>query len=168
MDAMNLRAPRYWIARATEPCAQCGACTPVFALAVPAGHERLEEQESEAAEAAVPRWEVAGEAAWLFHVSWVSAAVAARLAACAPGYRLAPGETDPGPCWRNHCAGCGAPVADHELFCEPEGAFLPLTESAACAIEWWPIDEPLQAAAAGWAGDAGDSGPAGLRAGSGV
>ncbi len=42
---------------------------------------------------------------------------------------------------------------DHDLFCEPEGAFLPTSQAQAAAIQLVRIDEPLEAAAAGYACD---------------
>ncbi len=42
---------------------------------------------------------------------------------------------------------------DHDLFCEPEGAFLPTSHARAAAIQLLRIDEPLEAAAAGYACD---------------
>jgi hypothetical protein len=42
-------------------------------------------------------------------------------------------------------------LADHDLFCEPGGAFLPTTELSAGLIQLLPIDEAFEAAAAGYA-----------------
>jgi hypothetical protein len=39
---------------------------------------------------------------------------------------------------------------DHELFCEPEGAFLPTSESTAAAIHLVLVDEPFETSAAGY------------------
>ena len=73
------------------------------------------------------------------------------MQALAPLYRLAPAAQ--GPYWANHCERCGAIQEDHDLFCEPEGAFLPISPAAASIIEFLPIDEILEAAAAGYAVD---------------
>jgi hypothetical protein len=40
---------------------------------------------------------------------------------------------------------------DHELFCEPEGSFLPTSEFNASAIHLLPLNEEMQAFAAGYA-----------------
>ena len=53
--------------------------------------------------------------------------------------------------WANHCEHCGSLQEDHDLFCEPEGAFLPVDAAWASAIELTRIDEPFAAAAAGYA-----------------
>jgi hypothetical protein len=55
--------------------------------------------------------------------------------------------------WANHCERCGALQEDHELFCEPEGAFLPTSPAAAATIELLSVHECLEAGAAGYAID---------------
>jgi hypothetical protein len=44
-------------------------------------------------------------------------------------------------------------VEDHDLFCEPDGAFLPTTAQRAAAVILERVDEALEAGAAGYACD---------------
>jgi len=51
---------------------------------------------------------------------------------------------------RHYCEHCGTLLGDHELHCEPEGAFMPSSEAAAANIHLLQIPEPFQAVAAGY------------------
>jgi len=53
--------------------------------------------------------------------------------------------------WANHCEQCGNLLGDHDLHCEPEGAFMPTSEAAAKAIQLLRFDAPFAAAAVGYA-----------------
>ena len=130
---INIRSPTFLVARALAVCGRCRSSTPVIAAAVPPGHETRDED----------TWEIADHHALLFHIDYLSAAVIMRLQAQG-AYRR---DTH----WINHCRSCGAPQDDLELFCEPEGAFLPTSASSAALIELLSVDEPLEAAAAGYA-----------------
>ncbi len=154
---MKIRSPRYYILRAPATCLDCGAAMPVFALAVPAEHETWEETEPPAIAAKDGCWSTGGACALLFQVEWVCASVRRRLAAVAPDYRLprqdAGQDAGQGALWSNHCENCEAAAADHELFCEPEGAFVPLSAAQALAIELVRVAEPLEVDAAGYGVD---------------
>jgi hypothetical protein len=130
---INIRSPTFFVARAVAVCGRCRSPIPVIAVAVPPGHETRDEDS----------WEIADHHALLFHIDYLPAAVSTRLQAQG-AYRC---DTH----WINHCESCGAPQDDLELFCEPEGAFLPTSESSAALIEIRPVDEPFEAAAAGYA-----------------
>jgi hypothetical protein len=175
--SINIRSPRYFLARTVGVCWHCSASTPLVALALPPGHEALEldddalddnalaygtladgtpADETTADEApanAISQntWSVATHHAFLFYVEYLSDAVRHRLNALTPCYRFDHSEAAAGSYWANHCESCGSLLDDHELFCEPDGAFLPTSEANAGLIHLLPIDEGFEAAAAGYA-----------------
>ena len=180
LPEFNIRSLRYYIARTVSTCWHCGSPTALVALAVPPGHETLdvdddasnEDSGDGAAHRGPPAstWSVADHNAFLFYVESLTTAVRERIKQCQPAYR--PLDADaaavPGTApatalvsasaegggsdsyWANHCEKCGCQLDDHELFCEPEGGFLPTSASAAAAIHLVPVDEPFEAAAAGY------------------
>lgn len=157
-DACNYRADHYLIARAVGVCLHCGAATRFVAVMLPEGHEARalpEESGHEAGGSTAPAdpWDRVGRRALVFHVEFLPEAVRRRLQEHAPGYRLAASETTQCSYWANHCERCGAMQEDHELFCEPEGAFLPMSPAAAKAILLLPVGEPCAAGAGGYAID---------------
>jgi hypothetical protein len=145
-DQMNVRAASFALARTLVSCRGCGAQTPVFALAVPAGHETRDDDDE-----AAGTWSTAPHPAILFHLGAVSpaarAAIAARTTALSPGI-----DADGNDAWLNHCHRCGSVVGDTELFCEP-GGFCPATVADARRICLETLAVPLAAAAAGYAPD---------------
>ncbi len=141
---INIRSPRYFIARRLGACGHCRKRTQVFALAVPPGHQALELD-------AVDTWNVAVHGAFLFYVEYLPEAVQNRLKRYTQCYRFGHSDATLGFYWANHCERCGCLLDDHELFCEPEGAFLPTSESSASSIQLLPMDEAMQALAAGYA-----------------
>lgn len=152
----NVRCGRYLIARSTVICPHCRAETRVVALMLPPGHETrsMNDAGDPIAEGPVhggDAWDGAACHAFLFYIEFLPDAVQHRLQALAPMYRLAPGAQ--GSYWANHCERCGGIQEDHDLFCEPEGAFLPISPAAASIIEFLPINMILEAAAAGYAVD---------------
>jgi len=156
----NVRAPRFLLGSSVDRCGRCGALTPVFALALPAGHGVCwpdeDEDGADAAAGADPSlgpWEVCDGVALLFHVERLSAGVESQLLRFAPSLRLVADAVDPGPnhCWANHCGHCQAVLDDHDLFCEPEGAFLPISVAAAERIHFMAIETAFEGFAAGYA-----------------
>ena len=142
--SINIRSPRFLVARTVAPCWRCSAPTTLIAVALPPGHETLELDDEASGEAhAVDTWQTAAQHAFLFHIEFLPNFVAAQLQPLASlrydGY------------WANHCAWCDLPQDDQALFCEPEGAFAPASESSAALIEILAIDEPFEAAVAGYA-----------------
>ncbi len=120
-----------------------------FGGQVPLGHAR---------DSGIPTdtWSIATEPAVLFYIEYLPDSVQHCLIALSPVYRIGGGDggggdAAPAPYWANHCGHCGALQDDHELFCEPGGAFLPLTAAAVASIHLLSIDEPIEAAAAGYA-----------------
>jgi hypothetical protein len=148
----NIRSRHYFIAEAISACGCCGDSTRVVALALPPGHELLGLDEgAEREEFAQDIWESAPCNAFLFYVEHLSDSVQHRLKERSTDYRLVYSASTLGSYWANHCEKCGSLLEDHELFCEPEGAFLPASEARATDIKLLRVEEPLEAAAAGYA-----------------
>ena len=124
---INVRSASYWIAHATAECSCCHAGTPLIALALPPQHQSLaHEWDSEEEELAECSWEAMEWCAFIFYVEYLPEEIRLRLQAASAGYRFAFSERTQGSYWANHCANCAALMEDHDLFCEPDGAFLPI------------------------------------------
>ncbi len=174
----NVRSAIYLVARATAQCPNCGLCTRLLALALPRGHETLDpgsdgdvaddddgdfgpegdaagERDKAARDdnvgVAPGAWQLVDAGARLFYVVALPVDVRQRLQQLSPHFRLAHSEATQTSYWANHCEYCSALLEDHELHCEPEGAFTPCSEAAAAAIELLRISEPFQACASGYA-----------------
>jgi hypothetical protein len=106
---------------------------------------------AQAEETAVDTWRIANDNAFLFYVEYLPAGVGNRLRQFTRSYRLSDCDGTAGSYWANHCEHCGSLFDDQELFCEPDGAFLPTDESSAACIHLVPIDEAFEAVAAGYA-----------------
>jgi hypothetical protein len=155
---INFRCDGYLIARTVGMCLHCRGEICLVALMLPPGHE----SRSTSDESGPPgddssiqddSWERTPRHALLFYIESLPEAVRRRLQALAPTYRLANSRVMQGSYWANHCERCGALQEDHELFCEPEGAFLPTSPAAAATIELLSVHECLEAGAAGYAID---------------
>lgn len=151
----NVRSQSYFVARTNTRCWHCGSLTRVVALALPRDHETLPEDAPPApAEGLAPEaWQHAHVDAVIFHVQRLSDDVLNRLSGISQHYRLSDRRTDQGSYWANHCEHCGKVLADQELHCELDGAFMPSSKGAASNIQVQRIEEPLEAAAAGYSFD---------------
>ena len=136
----NVRSQTYFVARATAQCWHCGSPVSLLALAMPPTHETLDEQ-----------WQSADANAFLFYVEELPEGVQQQLQELSRNFRFELSAVTQSRYWANHCGHCGTLLGDHELHCEPEGAFAPSSEAAAATIELLHIDAPLQAAASGYA-----------------
>jgi hypothetical protein len=137
----NIRSSSYYIAETSVQCLSCDQWTRVLALALPAPHEVLIEDE----------WQAANVSAFLFYVTELPEEVRRRLQTSS-FFRLSRMEDASDPCWANHCEHCDALVSDDELHCEP-GGFMPGDAQEAQDISLFAIAEPFRAVAAGYAGD---------------
>jgi hypothetical protein len=172
MSAVNFRSPNYMVAYTQGICAQCGASTPLVALALPPGHEVHDVEGGEGVkgvEGGEGVWSVASGRAFLFFVECIPETVLHRMRAVAPAYRLSrPAEAAPpdagaappdagaapaddAPHWANHCETCGRAFDDDELFGEPGGGFVPTSEAEARLIQLVRVDAALEAGAGGYA-----------------
>jgi hypothetical protein len=150
----NVRSKTYYVARTTVRCWHCGSSTGVLALAMPHGHEILDEDTQADAEGGEPgsdAWQRATVNAFLFYVQRIPDDVRRRLNRMSQFFRLAHSAATLNSYWANHCEHCGTLLGDHELHCEPDGAFMPSSEAAAAHIQLLQIQEPCEAVAAGYA-----------------
>jgi hypothetical protein len=149
----NVRSQSFFVARARARCCHCSLSTHVLALAMPDEHETLEpEIEGDADDRGEPKsadWQRADASAFLFYVEQLPGEIQGRLNGLSPFYRLAYSAATLGCYWANHCEHCGTLLGDHELHCEPDGAFMPSSEAAAAEIELLAVPAPFEAAAAG-------------------
>jgi hypothetical protein len=152
-DSVNVRSKDYLIARTAAPCAYCIVRTPLVALVLPPSHETLSLAENDEYAPLPSSWDQVPWSAFLFFVGFLPDVVQQRMRASSKTYRPATSAAAQGSYWANHCEHCGSLQEDHELFCEPEGAFLPVDAASASAIELMRIDEPFVAAAAGYVCD---------------
>jgi hypothetical protein len=155
---VNFRAARYWIARTAGVCPRCHGDTPLVALMLPPGHEALSVDEEDAppgvdVSCGSGIWESVPRHAFLFYVECLPDEAGRHLQALAPKYRFAASPATRGAYWANHCARCDAFQEDQDLFCEPEGAFSPVSSAAASSIELLSMAEALEVFAAGCALD---------------
>jgi hypothetical protein len=167
--AANVRSQTFYVARGNARCWHCGEATCLIALAVPHDHEILDAEADEEGDAdgyadsdghaeannrdqpAPGAWQRANADAFLFYVEYLPDGVLDQLKQISPSFRLAYSAVTLNSYWANHCEHCGTLLDDHELHCEPEGAFVPASESAAAAIQLSSVQAPFQAAAAGYA-----------------
>jgi hypothetical protein len=143
----NYRSPNYRIARADTRCRHCGRTTRVLALLLPEDHEALDTETAEELNA----WQLAGTNAFLFYVAHLPESVQRRVFQLSPTFRVAHSKATSNAYWANHCEHCDTLLDDHELHCEPDGAFMPCSEAEAGNILLLQIDEPFEAVAAGCA-----------------
>jgi len=166
----NVRSQTYYVASTSVRCPHCGYSTRLLALAMPRDHETLhadvhddsgadghanepcdESAQDLRDESVRDVWQRADANALLFYVEGLPGIVQDRLRQLSRFFHLA---YDPGTMksyWANHCEHCGNPLGDHELHCEPEGAFMPSSEAAAKNIQLLRFQEPFAAAAVGYA-----------------
>jgi len=157
----NVRSQTYYVARTNARCWHCGGLTHLFALAMPRNHETLDvdlqfdaDAYSASDDCDKPKpnaWQRTNANAFIFYVEYLPGAVKDRLSrlsqAFHPGYSAATMNTY----WANHCEHCAKLLGDHELHCEPDGAFMPSSEALATNIQLLQILEPFEAVAAGYA-----------------
>jgi hypothetical protein len=147
----NVRSQSYFVARTDTRCWHCGSLTRVLAIALPRDHETLAEdaQPAPADRLRPEAWQHAHVDALIFHVQRLNDDVRSRLNGISQHYRLShqPAEHS---YWANHCEHCGKVLADQELHCELDGAFVPSSNAAASNIQLQRIEEPLEAVAAGY------------------
>ena len=137
---MIIRARNYIILNASAVCKECGRWTHVIAIALPPEHEVLEDQ----------CWESASMGATVFYVADLGERVRSRVGALSMWYRRGSSgalETDH---WTNHCEHCGTSQDDHDLHCEPGGAFVPLGRSDATPVHCLVVNEPFEGSADGY------------------
>ena len=143
----SVRSRTYYVARTTALCPECGLTTRLLALALPPLHEILDAESSDVQD----DWQRSDANAFLFYVEQLPEDVQRRLEQLSPHFRLAQSAATQSIYWANHCEHCGILLGDHELHCEPDGAFAPSNEAAAATIELLKTNEPFEAAVSGYA-----------------
>jgi hypothetical protein len=138
----NIRSSSYYIAETSVQCLSCDQWTRVLALALPAPHEVLIEDE----------WQAADVSAFLFYVIALPDGVRRRLTQASSFFRLTRDPESSDPHWANHCEYCDELVNDDELHCEP-GGFMPGHADEAQAISLLAVPQAFRAVAAGYAVD---------------
>lgn len=118
----NVRSATYVIVESKVDCLQCGYATPVFAFAVPPGHESLQLEDESTAEVR-GTWESPGMAAVLSYIEYLPERVAERIRALTPNYRIVHIDASGLGFWMNHCEHCGARMDDEALHADPNGPF---------------------------------------------
>jgi hypothetical protein len=148
---VNNRSRTYCIAHAMQRCGCCARLTPVVAVVLPPGYETLGiDADAEDETAGTDAWETAEAGAFLFFIENLPDAVESRLHGFSQHYHRGHGQGESS-CWSNHCSFCGAQQDDFELYCEPEGAFAPISEEAAALIRIYEVSEAFEAQAGGYA-----------------
>jgi hypothetical protein len=122
---------------------RCQEPISLLAIALPQGHSTLEPDANV--------WEIAALNAFIFYVEYLPDEVRNRLQQFSSSYKLAYGAETLSTHWANRCERCASLQSDHELFCEPGGAFAPISESEAAAIELIEVAASFEASAAGYA-----------------
>jgi hypothetical protein len=151
----NVRSRTFYVASTHTRCWYCGRSTRLLALAMPHNHETLDSDTpiatGENGERTPDSWGRAEVNAFLFYVERIPDDIGDRLRQLSPFFRLAYSAATLSSYWANHCEHCGTLLGDHELHCEPDGAFVPSSEGAATNIHLLQIQEPFEAVAAGYA-----------------
>jgi hypothetical protein len=126
----------------------------LIALALAPKHETLSmDADDERQESTPDTWESAACSALLFYIETLPDSVQRRLAEFSQVYRYAYSAETQGSYWANHCMSCGALLEDHDLFCEPDGAFLPMSGDITADLELIWTEEPIEAVAGGYSCD---------------
>jgi len=141
LRAPNVRAPSYFLAASRRCCWRCAATSQVHGFVLPAGHETLYAGDDPDEDT----WEGAEEPTLLCYLDWLAPAVAARIKAVAPHYRVAYSNVTGTFYWMNRCENCDAPLGDHETFCEPGQGFLAFTIEEARRVSLTHVVEPFAA-----------------------
>jgi hypothetical protein len=151
-NGVNNRSQSYFIACALQRCECCHKLTPVVGLVLPSGHETLQIDPDSVSDAlATDIWEVADGCAILFDIEFLPDTVQNRLRQLSQHYRTAVSEATGRSNWMNHCSFCGEQQADFDVYCEPEGAFMPISAEVAKNISLHEVQESFGAQAAGYA-----------------
>lgn len=124
-DPVSL-APPVYVAESRQRCWKCRERTPVFGVAADIV---VEESPRRITETTV-----------LSNVAEVPPELAAALAKVCPRYRMDFSKQGGERYLMNHCAGCGAKQGDFFLHEEPGGAFCPMSEEDAAAIQLRRLD----------------------------
>jgi hypothetical protein len=134
-EETNIRSAAYLLAHSVAACWRCLQPTSAFSFGLLPGHERQVDD----------RWESVDTGVLLFYVDYLPPEVIAAAQELSPQYRLDYSTPTATEYWINHCQHCGALLEDHDLHCEPDGAFLPIDTHDAEKILLVEVREPFSA-----------------------
>lgn len=144
----NVRSGQYVMVESRVRCSQCKRASAVFAFALPAGYETLY-VDDDTPDDESGTWESIGLAAILSFVDGLSEAVASRLRALTPHYRVDRDINTGESFWINHCEHCGAQMEEAELHDELDGPFGPTPYEGLESVRLHEVREPFEACAGG-------------------
>jgi hypothetical protein len=116
IEETNVRSAAYLLAQSVAVCGRCLQPTSAFSLGLLPGHERQVDG----------KWEPVDVGALLFYVDYLPPEVILVAQELSLHFRLDYSRPTATEYWINHCQNCGELLEDHDMHCEPGGAFLPL------------------------------------------
>jgi hypothetical protein len=139
-EETNIRAAAFFLAQSVAACGRCSQPSSAFSFGLLPGHQRQVDE----------RWESVDTSVLLFYIDYLPPEVIFVAQELTPHYQLDYSPLTATEYWLNHCQHCGALLEDHDLHCEPDGAFLPLNTREAERILLVEFREPFSARARGW------------------
>jgi hypothetical protein len=150
----NVRSSSYYVLRTTGRCWHCRLETRLLAIALPCEHEATDGisdgDADDSLQTADQEWEHAGFNAVLFYIEHLPRDIQSQLRDSSRLYRFIHCNITQSSYWANHCEHCATLLDDHELHCEPAGAFLPLDEAGGEKIQLFEIVQPFEARISGY------------------
>lgn len=128
--SLSLRAPEAYLVRSPAHCWRCGSPITVIGFLLAPSFEVNDAWES-GEEAVVDHWSAYEDWGFAHYIEELSSEVAEIASAASPTYRPGFSKTMQCQYWANHCSSCRALQGDFNLFSEPGGAFMPMTEQDA-------------------------------------
>jgi hypothetical protein len=138
-EETNVRSAAYFLAQSVAACGRCSQPSSAFSFGLLPGHQRQVDE----------GWESVDMGVLLFYIDYLSPEVISVAQELTPHYRLDYSPLTATEYWVNHCQHCGALLEDHDLHCEPDGAFLPLNTREAEGILLVEVRAPFLAWARG-------------------
>jgi hypothetical protein len=134
-EETNIRSAAYFLAQSVAACGRCSQPSPAFSFGLLPGHQRQVDE----------RWESVDTSVLLFYIDYLPPEVISVAQELTSHYRLDYSRLTETEYWVNHCQHCDALLEDHDLHCEPDGAFLPLSTRDAERILLVEVREPFSA-----------------------
>ena len=136
-DAMNARAPWFFIMEASRDCWKCKARTAVVGFALPRGFEIFEDEDG--------GWVGQGGPGIVFWVDRLAANVVAQVQRINGRYRIDFSQTLKVRYWINHCQHCDAKLGDNYLYNEGKPPFGRMSPEDVAVIRFTRVKEPFLA-----------------------
>jgi hypothetical protein len=142
-EETNVRSAAYLLVQSVAVCGRCLQPTSAFSLGLLPGHERQVDG----------KWESVDAGVLLFYVDYLPPEVILVAQELSRHFRLDYSTPTGTEHWMNHCENCGEVLEDHDLHCEPGGAFLPLDPRDAERILLVEVRESFSARVRGCSDD---------------